>query len=166
MKSMWKTALLASFALAVFGSPAHADCLGYLTDLLQNGDFESGSANWTNTQGTFQVIESPAGSGNHVASMRGASNYTSKIEQSFTPASASWHVVYLDMSGYGTCTVTVTVHVGTQTTSYSDQVQYGSLTYTFNVPSGVSSGTVEVAVTCPTTLGHYIEVDNVCIGDV
>jgi hypothetical protein len=167
MKSMWRTAVLASFALAVLGTPAHADCLDYLTDLLSNGDFENGSSNWTTVQGYFAVTESPAASGNHVALLRGASNYTSTIQQSFSPTSATQHVIYLDMSGYGTCTVTATIHVGSQTTSYGDEVQYGALTFTFNVPSGVSTGTVDIAVTCPGSfLGRYISVDNVCIGDI
>lgn len=163
MKSLWRTAILAAFALAILGSPAYADCVGH-PDLLQNGNFENGSANWTKTLGYFGVFEAPSGSGNHVALMRGASNYTSKIQQSFTPAGAGWHFVYWQMAGNVNCTVAATIQVGGgQPVTHGEYVQYGDYTFTFNVPSGATSGSVEVIVTCPAFLGSYIQVDNVCI---
>jgi len=163
MKSLWRTAILAAFVLAVLGSPAHADCIGH-PDLLVNGDFENGSANWTKTLGYFGIFEAPSGSGNHVAQMHGSSSDSSKIRQTFTAASAGWHFVYAEMSGYGSCYVAATIQVGGgQPVTQGDDVQYGAFTYTFYVPSGVTSGSIEVVVTCPTVAGHYIQVDNVCI---
>ena len=39
-----------------------------------------------------------------------------------------------------------------------------ALTFTFQVASGVTTGTVKVAVTCPSSgSGRYIAVDDVCV---
>lgn len=161
MKSLYKSAVLTAFALVLLCGTAQAQCFG---TYLSNGDFENGSTSWTRTAGSFSVGENPSDSSDHEGYLRGASNYTTTIEQTFTPTSSGWHAVLLYMDGYGTCTVEAKVLVGSQTYSGSDEVQYGALTYTFQIPSGVSTGTLRISVTCPNSgLGRYIGVDDVCI---
>ena len=164
MTSIRQAAFLIALALPLLGGAAHAECFGS-PNLIANGDFQSGSASWTKTQGYFAVLGNPNDSSDLEAYLRGASGYTSTIEQSFTPATSGWHAVLLFMDGYATCTVTATVTVGTQTYSGSDEVQYGGLTYTFQVAPGVSSGTLKISVTCP-GLGRLIRVDDVCLSQI
>lgn len=165
MSSLRHAAILSVLALALLGGAAHAQCFGY-PNLITNGDFENGSTGWTRTQGSFSTGTDPSDSNNQVGFLRGASGFTSEVVQSFAPTTSGWHAVLLYMNGYATCRVTATVIVGSQTYSGTDEVQYGGLTYTFQVASGVTSGTLKISVTCPTFLGQYIRIDNVCLSQI
>jgi hypothetical protein len=166
MISIHKAAVLFVLALALLGGAAHAQCYVY-PNLIANGDFENGLSSWIKTEGSFNVVENPNDSSDHEGVLYGSSAHTSTIEQSFTPMASGWHIVWLEMaSAYGTCSVTATVVAGSTFTG-TEEVQYNVLTYTFQIPSSVSSGKLKISVTCPGPLiQRPVRIDDVCLSQI
>jgi hypothetical protein len=152
---MRKAVVLTVLALALLCGTAHAQCC------ISNGDFENGTTDWTKTQGYFAVSEYPAGSGNHVALLRGASGYTSEITQTFS-ADPGAYALFLDTGGSGQCTTKATVTSGANSYSTTVSSNAGTFNLDFRV-SADSTATLKITVTCSTFLGMYNRVDNVSI---
>jgi hypothetical protein len=148
-----KSLALALLVLAALAAPAGAQW-----NLLCNGDFESGTTCWTKTQGYFDVQEFPAGSGNHVGLLRGATGYTSTIEQTLSLSPAQY-ALYFETEGHTACSTTATVLSGGSSYSTTVNSNAGGFTLDFTVPSGASSATLQMSVTC-SGLGRYIRLDN------
>lgn len=167
MNTLKKLAALLSLAtacLVMVGSAQAKSSYEAAFSSLINGDFESGSAGWVKTSGYFSVGEYPGGSGNHVGILRGASGYTSQIQQTVSGLTPGYYAFAItSIGGYAGYTINLSGTSAGQTTScYECPFQSNEdppPTLDFCVPDGTA--TVKITVTGTPFLGRYIRVDDV-----
>jgi hypothetical protein len=168
MNTLKKFAALLSLSVALCLAMADSARANYSYNAafssLINGDFESGSTGWVKTSGYFSVGEYPGGSGNHVGILRGASGYTSTIQQTISGLTPGYYAFAItSIGGYAGYTVNLSGTSAGQTTScYYCPFQSNEdppPTLDFCVPDGTA--TVKISVTGTPLLGRYIRIDDI-----